>query len=178
MAVLPEQARHRAAPDRAAKTAGNGTCVSTMISVYTPQREPLAAIDSSRRWAASVKLAGKLAITRNRNGSAISPASRLYSSMFWNSLRRYFWITFSMCSDRSASRCSICRGSVQMRLVTSDSLIVGQVHEGGEVFAQPDRIDDREADLARRDARQQPQHDGLHGVDRHATAFAARLEQD
>ena len=75
----------------------------------------------SRRRAASLKLTGKLATTRMRNGSATSPAIALYSSMVSNSLRRYFWITFSMCSVRSVSRCSMCCASVQMRLVTSSS---------------------------------------------------------
>ena len=32
-------------------------------------------------------------------------------------------------------------------------VVVGQVHEGGEVLAQADRVDDREADLAGRDRR-------------------------
>ena len=34
-------------------------------------------------------------------------------------------------------------------------VVVGQVHEGREVLAQPHRIDDREADLARRHGREQ-----------------------
>ena len=40
-------------------------------------------------------------------------------------------------------------------------VVIGQVHEGGEVFAQPDRIEDREADFARRHRRQHAQHDRL-----------------
>ncbi len=77
---------------------------------------------TSRRAAASLKLVGKLATTSTRNGSATSPAKALYSSIVWNSLRRYFWITFSMCADRSARRCSMCGVSVQIRLLTSSSL--------------------------------------------------------
>ena len=33
-------------------------------------------------------------------------------------------------------------------------VVVGQVHEGGEVLAQADRVDDGEAHLARRQGRQ------------------------
>ena len=108
---------------------------------------------TSRRAASGVKFAGKLATTRTRYGSATSPACALYSSIVANSLRRYFWITFSMCSVRSASRCSICAGSVQMRLRDELLVVVGQVHERGEVLAQADRVDDREPHLARRQRR-------------------------
>ena len=76
---------------------------------------------TSRFIALSLKLVGKLATTTMRNGSATSPAIVLYSSIVSNSFRRYFWITFSMCSVRSVSRCSMWVGSVQIRLVTSSS---------------------------------------------------------
>ncbi len=76
---------------------------------------------TSRRMALSLKLVGKLATTTIRNGSATSPAMVLYSSIVWNSLRRYFWMTFSMCSVRSVNRCSMWDASVQIRLVTRSS---------------------------------------------------------
>ena len=70
------------------KLCGGGSVVSTLISTNTPQRAPLATMLFSRCTAASVKLAGKLATTSTRYGSAISPAKALYSSIDWNSLRR------------------------------------------------------------------------------------------
>jgi len=48
-----------------------------------------------------------------------SRAFSLYASIESNSFRRYFWITVSMCSVRSVRRCSMWRGSVQMRSPTS-----------------------------------------------------------
>jgi len=98
-----------------------GRRVSTVTRVETPQRAPLWATDTSRRAASVVKLAGKLATTSTRSGSATSPASALYSAMDWYWLRRYFWMTFSMCAVMSARRCSMWDCSVQMRLATSCS---------------------------------------------------------
>ena len=103
------------------KLRGSGSFVSTLSSTNTPQRAPLATMLLMRCAAASEKLAGKLATTSTRYGSAISPAKALYSSIEWNSLRRYTWITFSMCLVRSASRCSMWAVSVQMRLATNCS---------------------------------------------------------
>ena len=40
-------------------------------------------------------------------------------------------------------------------------VVVGQVHEARKVLTEPDGIQDREADLSRRDGNQQPHHDGL-----------------
>ena len=62
---------------------------------------------------------GKSATTSTRYGSATSSATALYSSIVAYSLRRYFCVTISMWAARSASRSSICRGSVQTWLVTS-----------------------------------------------------------
>ena len=103
------------------KLRGVGNFVSTLSSTNTPHRAPLATMLLSRCAAASEKLAGKLATTSTRYGSASSPAKALYSSMEWNSWRRYTWITFSMCLVRSARRCSMWLVSVQMRLVTNCS---------------------------------------------------------
>ena len=103
------------------KLRGSGSFVSTLISTNTPQRAPLATMLLMRCAAASEKLAGKLATTSTRYGSAISPAKALYSSIEWNSLRRYTWMTFSMCLVRSARRCSMWLVSVQMRLATNCS---------------------------------------------------------
>ena len=58
-----------------------GALVSTLSMTNTPQRAPLAAMLLMRCRAASEKLAGKLATTSTRYGSAISPAKALYSSM-------------------------------------------------------------------------------------------------
>jgi hypothetical protein len=87
------------------------------MSIYTPQRAPLAAMLNSRLAAVSVKFAGKSATTRKWYFSAITPACSLYSAMVAYSLRRYIWMTFSMCSFRSASFCSIWPDCVQIRLL-------------------------------------------------------------
>ena len=76
---------------------------------------------TSRLAASGVKFAGKFATTSTRYGSATSPAARLYSSIVLYWFRRYFWITLSMWSVRSVSRCSMCVGSVQICDVTSFS---------------------------------------------------------
>ena len=56
-------------------------------------------------------------------------------------------------------------------------VVVGQVHEGREVLAQADGIDDGEAKLARRNGGQQPKHDGLDGLNCSGAALFAGLEQ-
>ena len=43
-------------------------------------------------------------------------------------------------------------------------VIVGQMHESGELFAEAERVDDREPALAGRDATGDPQHERLHHV--------------
>ena len=148
-----------------------------LIITKTPQRAPLAMMLLMRLTAASVKLAGKFATTSTRYGSAISPAEALYSSIEWNSWRRYTWMTFSMCFVRSANRCSMWPGVGPDAAGHQLFVEIGQVHEGGEVVAQPDRIDDREADLARRHGGQQPQHRALQEIDRSGAARAAGLQQ-
>ena len=86
----PRQRSTSASLSRSArwKWCGSGSFVSTLISTNTPQRAPLATMLCSRAAAASEKLAGKLATTSTRYGSAISPAKALYSWIDWNSLRR------------------------------------------------------------------------------------------
>ena len=70
----------------------------------------------SKRFAAvSLKAAGKPEITTKRCFSAMVPACALYSSSVAYSLRRYIWMTFSMCSFSSARRSSICVAWVQIR---------------------------------------------------------------
>ena len=56
-------------------------------------------------------------------------------------------------------------------------VVVGQVHEGGEVLAQADRVDDREADLARRHRGEQPQHHRLQRVNRGGASFGLGLDE-
>ena len=56
-------------------------------------------------------------------------------------------------------------------------VVVGQVHEGREILAESDRVENGEAHLARRDARQQPIHHGLQRVHRLRTAGVLRQEQ-
>ncbi len=56
-------------------------------------------------------------------------------------------------------------------------VVIGQVHEGGEVFAQPHRIEDDEADFAGRHRRQHPQHDRLDGPHGLGAAFAGGFQQ-
>ena len=103
------------------KSCGSGCRRSQWMSVKTPQRAPLAAMLSRRRAAASLKFTGKSATTTKWYFSAILPACSLYSAMVAYSLRRYIWMTFSMCSFNSASRCSIWPVCVQMRLVMTCS---------------------------------------------------------
>ena len=74
-------------------------------------------------------------------------------------------MTFSMWSVRSASRCSMWPAVGPDAAGDQLLVVIGQVHEGGEVLAQADRIEDREADLARRHGREHAQHDGLDGLD-------------
>ena len=74
---------------------------------------------ASRAADFSSNLAGKSATTRTRYGSATSSATALYSSIVAYSFRRYFWVTVSMWVDRSASRSSIWRASVQTCWLTS-----------------------------------------------------------
>ena len=57
-----------------------------------------------------------------------------------------------MCFVRSANRCSMWSGVGPYPAGDQLLVEVGQVHEGGEVVAQSDRVDDREADLAGRHA--------------------------
>ena len=128
-----------------------------------------------------MKFAGKFATTSTRNGSATSPAWALYSSIVLYWLRRYFWITVSMWSVRSASRCSMCCGSVQIRDADELLVVVGQVHERGEVLAEADRVDDREPHLARRQRGQEPEHDRLerlHGRGRPWSRALSKSEHD
>src|ERR1700722_9412649 len=80
------------------KPDGRPSFVSYMTRAYTPHRAPLLTMLIKRRSAASLKLVGKLATTRIRNGSATSPAIVVYSSIVSNSLRRYFWLTFPFSS--------------------------------------------------------------------------------
>ena len=56
-------------------------------------------------------------------------------------------------------------------------VVVGQVHEGGEVLAESDRIEDREADFARRHRRQHAEHDRLDRGDGLRAAFPGGLQQ-
>ena len=56
-------------------------------------------------------------------------------------------------------------------------VVVGQVHERGEVLAQADRVDDREADLAGRDRGQVAEHQRLQQLDRLVLAGVGRLDQ-
>ena len=77
------------------------------------------------------------------------PACSLYSAMVAYSLRRYIWMTFSMCSFRSASFCSICAGLRPDAAVDELLLVIGQVHDAGEVLAQPDGVNDGEVRAGR-----------------------------
>ena len=104
------------------RPAGSAVRRSRRSSTCTPQRAPLCRMLAKRLAAWSETFTGKSAMTRKRYGSAISPACSLYASMEGYSLRRYFWITVSMCSVRSARRCSMCLGSVQIRSVTRSSI--------------------------------------------------------
>jgi len=61
--------------------------------------------------------------------------------------------------------------------VNQGLLVVGQVHEPGEVAAEADGIDDREAHTAGRQRGQQPGHDRLKQGDGFFPALLARLEQ-
>ena len=87
-------------------------------------------------------------------------------------------MTFSMCCVRSASRCSMCSESVQMRLATSCSSKSARCMKAEKFSPRPDRIDDREADLAGRHRGQQPQHGSLQRLDRLGPACLAGLQQE
>ena len=119
-----------------------------------PQRGPLAAMLCSRLAAVSLKFAGKSATTRKWYFSATLPAFSLYSVIVAYSLRRYIWITFSMCSLNSASRSSIWSRCVQMRRLMSALLVIGKMHQAREILPEPDRIDDGEAEFAGRRGRE------------------------
>ena len=132
---------------------------------------------TSRRAASRLKFAGKFATTRTRYGSATSPACALYSSIEANWLRRYFWITFSMCSV-SIGQPLFDVGRLGPDAAVDQLLVViGQVHERGEVLAEADRVDDREPHLARRQTRQQPQHNCLESLHAGGLALAGGVQQ-
>ncbi len=66
-----------------------------------------------------------------------------------------------------------------MRLLMMLLLVIGQVHDAGEVLAEADRINDGEAQPARRRRREQPQNDVVHCGHSVFTATAVRgLEQN
>ena len=71
----------------------------------------------------------------------------------------------------------MCAGSVQMRLRDQGFVVVGQVHEGGEVLAQADRVDDGEPHLAGRQRREETQHQGLERLHRGRPARPERVQQ-
>ena len=75
-------------------------------------------------------------------------------------------MTFSMWAERSASRSSIWRGSVQTWPVTRASSKSARCMNAPKFAADADRVDDREPDLARRQARQEPEHRRLEHADR------------
>ena len=56
-------------------------------------------------------------------------------------------------------------------------VVVGQVHEGGEVLAQADGVDDGEADLAGRDRGQEAEHQGLEQGDGLVLAAVGRADE-
>ena len=103
------------------KPSGSGWRRSRWISVKTPQRAPLVAMLWRRFAAVSLKFAGKSATTRKWYFSATLSACALYSVIVAYSLRRYIWMTFSMCSFSSASRSSIWSRWVQMRWLISEA---------------------------------------------------------
>ena len=123
---------------------------------------------TSRRRAASLKLVGKLATTRTRNGSATSPAIVLYSSM------RLELVAQVLLDDVLHVLGEVGQPLLDVRRLGPDPVgdeqfvIVAQVHEGGEVLAQADRVDDRVPHLARRHRREVAQHQRLeqHGSPR------------
>ena len=56
-------------------------------------------------------------------------------------------------------------------------VVVGEVHEAGEVLAEPDRIEQGEPRPSRRQGRQQPQHHGVQRGDGPLAAVALRADQ-
>ena len=96
------------------------------------RRSPPAAPRPSRRsWPGSRRSPRRDRARRPRRPPRCTPRASAYS------LRRYFCVTISMCAARSASRSSICRGSVQTWLVDQRAVEVGQVHERAEAPADP-----------------------------------------
>ena len=151
--------------------------MSWAISVYTPQRAPLLTMLPSRRAASSLKLAGKSATTRKRYGSASSPACALYSSIDLELVAEV------LLDDVLHVLGQVGQPLLDVRAVGPDAradqglVVVGQVHEAGEVLAQPDRVDDREAHPPGRQRGQQPGHDRLQERDGLPRAPADRSDQ-
>jgi len=56
-------------------------------------------------------------------------------------------------------------------------VVVRQVHEGGEVLAQPDRVQDQESHLARRERREHAEHHALDRLDRLGAPLAPGLQE-
>ena len=163
--AVPDERDARAAPDLSSRNRGGSGC----LHVDADQRVDAAA--GAAGGDAGQPPGGRLGEVRPGNSRPperetarpLRRRGRCTPRSISNSLRRYFWITFSMCSVRSASRCfDVLRLGPD---AVGDELlvVVGQVHEAGEVLAQADRVDDREPHLARRNGREQPQHHRLHG---------------
>ena len=146
-------------------------------STNTPQRAPLATMLFSRCTAVSVKLAGKLAITSTRiglghlarEGVVFQDRLELVAEIDLNDV-------FHVLRQVGQPLLDMVRVGPD---AAGDELLVevGQVHEGGEVLAQADGIENREADFAGRHGSEQSQHRGLQRLDRLGPARFARLEQ-
>ena len=121
---------------------------------------------------------GKFAITSTRYGSATSPAASVVL------LDRLVLVPQVLLDHAGDVIGQVREPLLDVRRLgpdlRSDQLLVviGEVHERGEVLAEADRVDDREPHLARRQPGEEAEHHGLKRSDGGGAALVASAEQD
>ncbi len=150
---------------------------SAATSVKTPQGTPPAAIAASRAADFSSNLVGKSATTSTRYGSATSLGHRVVL-LDRGVLVPQVLLRHHLHVRRQVGQPLLDLARVGPDLVGDEGAVeVGQVHERAEVAADADRVDDREPDLARRQAGQQPEHRRLEHRERGRAALGRCLDQ-
>ena len=156
---------------------GRGLEVSAATRVSTPQGTPPAAIAASRAADFSSNLLGKVGDDQHAvglgdffgDGVVLFDRGVLVAQVF---LRDGFHV------DRQVGQSFLDLSRVGPDLVGHErTVVVGQVHERAEVAADADRVDDRESDLARGKAGQQPEHRRLEDFERGRASLGGRFDQ-
>ena len=98
------------------------------------------------------------------------PACSLYSAMVAYSLRKYIWMTFSMCSLSSREPFLDLRGLRPDAVIDDMIGEIGEVHHAGKTLAKPHGIDHRETQSPGRRNRKQTQNNIVERTESHIGA--------